>query len=89
MRDKLGAHTCAPGKLPVAEPEYPNDGATDPTGWTGVSGVYGAPAKAAQAIVELQLRWASRAPGSNGAVVPCWTPHPVPLKLAGNYVARP
>ena len=46
------------GHIPSAEPEYPTDGATDPQGWTTVSGVYRAPAKAARAVVELHLQWA-------------------------------
>ncbi len=44
--------------MPSAEPEYPTDGTTDAAGWTTVSGVYRAPSKAAQAIVELHLQWA-------------------------------
>jgi len=59
-RDAPGAHSYAPGEPPVAEPEYPNDGATDAGGWTEVSGIYRAPSKAAEAIVELHLRWAPR-----------------------------
>jgi len=59
--DAPGAHSYAPDKPPVAEPEYPNDGPTDPAGWAEVSGVYRAPAKATQAIVELHFRWARRA----------------------------
>ena len=46
------------GHVPSAEPEYPTDGATDSQGWTGVSGVYRAPASATRAIVELHLQWA-------------------------------
>jgi predicted amidohydrolase len=46
------------GHVPSAEPEYPADGATDAQGWTTVSGVYRAPAKAARAVVELHLQWA-------------------------------
>jgi predicted amidohydrolase len=60
-RDAPGAHSYAPGEPPLAEPEYPNDGATDAGGWTEVGGIYRAPAKATQAIVELHLRWARRA----------------------------
>ena len=41
-----------------AEPEHPADGATDAQGWTTVSGVYRAPAKATHAIVELHLQHA-------------------------------
>ncbi len=44
--------------LSSAEPEHPADGATDAQGWTIVSGVYRAPAKATQAVVELHLQHA-------------------------------
>lgn len=44
--------------LPSAEPEYPTDGGTDAEGWTTVSGVYRAPSKAVNAIIELHLQWA-------------------------------
>ena len=46
------------GHVPSAEPDYPADGATDLQGWTAVSGIYRAPAKAARAVVELHLQWA-------------------------------
>ena len=46
------------GHVPSAEPEHPADGPTDSQGWTPVSGVYRAPARAARAIVELHLQWA-------------------------------
>ena len=55
-----GAVSYAPGKPPLAESEYPSDGATDAHGWTEVADVYQVPAKATQAIVELYLRWAPR-----------------------------
>jgi predicted amidohydrolase len=42
----------------VAEPEHPADGATDPRGWTTVSGIYHAPSSATRAVVELHLQWA-------------------------------
>ena len=42
-----------------ARPMYPHDGATV-AGWTDVSGTYAAPPAAAQALVELTLRWAPR-----------------------------
>ena len=46
------------GSIPLAEPEHPLDGATDEQGWTHLSGLYRAPKKAVQAIVELHLQWA-------------------------------
>jgi predicted amidohydrolase len=59
--DEPGAVSYAPGKPPLAEPEYPSDRATDARGWTEVADVYQAPSKATQAIAELYLRWAPRA----------------------------
>jgi predicted amidohydrolase len=59
--DETGATSYAPGSRPVAEPEYPTDGATDSSGWTEVADVYRAPSRATQAVVELHLRWAPRA----------------------------
>lgn len=52
--------TCSfmPGQLPVAEPEFPPDRATDARGWTEVTAGYLVPRGASQAVVELQLRWA-------------------------------
>jgi len=58
--DAPGAHSYAPGRPPLAEPEYPADRATRPDGWTEISDIYQAPAKATQAILELHLRWVSR-----------------------------
>jgi len=43
----------------VAEAEHPTDGRTDSDGWTEVAGIYRAPAKATQAVVELHLLWAA------------------------------
>lgn len=60
-RDAPGAMTFAPGVPPVAEPEYPNDQPADASGWVELNGLYQAPARAAQAIVELHLRWAASA----------------------------
>jgi len=56
--DAPGAHSYAEGKPPLAEPEYPNDGVSDSSGWTPLAGVYQVPSTAAKAIVELHLRWA-------------------------------
>src|SRR5262245_15992764 len=55
--DEPGAYTYAPGKPPLAEPEYPPDRETFANGWAEVWDNYKAPAKATQAIVELYLRW--------------------------------
>jgi predicted amidohydrolase len=59
--DETGATGYAPGERPMAEPEYPSDGATSADGWTEVADTYRAPSKARRAIVELHLRWASNA----------------------------
>jgi predicted amidohydrolase len=42
----------------TAEPEHPTDRQTDDRGWTEVADIYRVPAKATQALVELNLRWA-------------------------------
>jgi len=42
----------------TVEAEHPTDKATDAAGWTEVSEVYRAPAKATRAVVELHLQWA-------------------------------
>jgi predicted amidohydrolase len=46
------------GWKPLAEPEYPTDKQTDGQGWTEVSDMYLAPAKATRATIELHLQWA-------------------------------
>lgn len=79
--DAPGAHSYAPDKPPVAEPEYPNDGATDKAGWTEVGGVYRAPSKAATAIVELHLRWAPRASVEWSEISLSETAPPAPRKV--------
>ena len=61
VHDEPGASSYAPGKSPVAEPEYPSDRDTGPSGWTEVADTYRAPERATEAIVELYLRWAPRA----------------------------
>jgi predicted amidohydrolase len=50
-------HESEKGPIPLAEPEHPLDGETDAQGWTKVAGLYRAPSKAAQAMVELHLQW--------------------------------
>jgi predicted amidohydrolase len=47
-----------PGFTAMAEPEYPRETATNASGWILLSGVYRAPPRATQAILELYLRWA-------------------------------
>ncbi len=59
LHDEPGATSYRDGPVPVAEPEYPAERTADPAGWTEVSDVYRAPSKAARALVELHLRWAS------------------------------
>jgi predicted amidohydrolase len=59
--DEPGARSYAGSEAPVAEPEYPPERGTDSNGWAEVSDTYRAPSKASRAIVELHLRWATRA----------------------------
>jgi predicted amidohydrolase len=72
------------GNVPSAEPEHPTDGATDSHGWTTVSGVYRAPAKAARAVVELHLQWAPEgvAEWSDIEFTPTEPPAPRIVRLA-------
>ena len=79
--DEPGAKSYAPGKPPVAEPEYPPDQATDPRGWTEVADVYQAPSKAAAAIIELYFRWAPRAQVEWSEIALTETSPPLPRKV--------
>lgn len=60
--DAPGAHSYAKGKRPMSEPEYPAEpGPPNTDGWAEMNEVYRAPAEAAQAVVELHLRWTPNA----------------------------
>jgi predicted amidohydrolase len=69
------------GHVPSAEPEYPADGATDSQGWTEVSGVFQAPARATRAVVELHLQWAPSGRVEWSNVQFDKTPSPAPRKV--------
>jgi predicted amidohydrolase len=71
------------GYLPIAEPEYPVDGA-ERNGWTEVVGLYRAPSKATRAVVELQLRWApgGRVEWSEAELAESAPPAPRKVRLA-------
>ena len=58
MADPPRGREAGPSFAPLAEPEHPADDASDTTGWTCVSGIYHAPTKATQAVIELHLQWA-------------------------------
>ncbi len=58
LRDTPTVRGYLQGWKPVAEPEFPTDKQTDPSGWTEVSDVYLAPSKATRAVIELHLQWA-------------------------------
>jgi predicted amidohydrolase len=70
--------------IPSAEPEYPTDGATDAQGWTSVGGIYRVPSKAARAVVELHLQWASggRVEWRDATFAPTEAPAPRKVRLA-------
>ena len=72
------------GRQVLAEAEYPADRATDSQGWTEVSGVFLAPTKATQAIVELHLQWApdGKVEWSEVQVEPAPTPASRKVRLA-------
>jgi predicted amidohydrolase len=56
--DEPGVTGYLRGATAMAETEFPATKSTDERGWTEVSEIYRAPARATQAIVELHLRWA-------------------------------
>lgn len=70
-----------PGAIPLAEPEHPLDVETDAHGWTKAAGVYRAPLKASQAVVELHLQWAPRGRVAWSEVVFAETPPPPARKV--------
>src|SRR5258707_10505143 len=80
-RDEPGAKTYAPAEAPLAEPEYPSEHGADSTSWTQLNDVYQAPAKATQAVVELYLRWTSRAKSEWSEVFLTQTAPPAPRKV--------
>jgi len=59
LRDEPSAAGYQRGAIPRAEPEYPDDAPGSPQSWTEVLGIYRAPSRAKQAIVELEFRWAT------------------------------
>src|SRR5262245_29030789 len=59
--DEPGVTGYLRGSTPMAETEFPATKEPAPNGWTEIAETYRAPSKATQAIVELHLRWASKA----------------------------
>jgi len=59
--DEPSPASYEPGKVPRAEPEYPEDRAEVMPGWVEVSETYRVPSRATRALVELEMRWAPRA----------------------------
>lgn len=56
LRESPAHTTYREGEVPRAEPEYPEDGATE-NGWTSVAGTYLAPPSATRVRIELSFRW--------------------------------
>ena len=67
-----------PGSIPRAEPEYPLDKQTTAAGWTEVSDIYRAPAKATRAEVQLHFRWAPAATLEWSGIALTEVPAPTP-----------
>lgn len=59
--EKTVSDEVLPGFTRMAEAEHPRDEEMIASGWTQVSAVYRAPAKATRAVVELHLQWAANA----------------------------
>jgi predicted amidohydrolase len=91
MRDEA-SHVPYKGETPArAEPEYPEDGATDAHGWTAVAGTYRAPSHATQAVLELEFRWAPSAKLEWSDVTFAEVPAPAARKVrlaAVHYIPR-
>jgi predicted amidohydrolase len=83
-RDKPGAHTYAGGEPPIAEPEYPHDGAPNSDGWATLEGAYYVPTSARKAVIELYLRWVphARVEWSEVTLEPCDPPSPRKVRIA-------
>lgn len=71
-----------------AEPEYPGELDTDKHGWTEIAGVYRAPAKAAQAVIELHFQWAirGRVEWSDVSLIETNAPPPRKVRLAVRWL---
>ena len=82
--DEPSHASYSPGQKPQAEPEYPLDGATDAQGWTTLDGTYRAPSAAAQAVVEMEFRWAphTRLEWAGVSLTPAAAPAPRTVRLA-------
>ncbi len=79
--DQPSTASYLPNAIPRAEPEYPLDKATNSEGWTEVSDIYRAPAKAKRAEVELHFRWAPAATVEWSGVAFSEVPAPAPRKV--------
>jgi predicted amidohydrolase len=79
--DEPGARSYARNEAPIAEPEYPPERRTDSKDWTEIGDMYRAPSKARRAVVELHLRWVSRAQAEWSEVSLTQTEAPPPRKV--------
>jgi predicted amidohydrolase len=84
VHDFNATTTYREGERPMAEPEYPVDGAVQFEGWTEVAGDFRCPSNATQARIELSFRWAGDAAveWSNVHLQAIETPKPRHVKLA-------
>src|SRR5262249_11309253 len=91
MHDEPSHLSYKPDLPAHAEPEYPEDGATDARGWTEVAGTDRAPSPATQAVVELEFRWAPNAKLEWSHVTLPQVPAPAARKVrlaAVHYIPR-
>lgn len=89
--DEPSPASYRPGAIPRSEPEFPLDGPADAQGWVEVGSVYRVPSKAAQAIVELEFRWAPRASVEWADITLAAVPAPAPRTVrlsAVHFVPR-
>ncbi|MDB6120840.1 MAG: ramA 4 [Verrucomicrobiaceae bacterium] len=84
LLDEISTAPYNAGSKSRSEPEYPMDGATDAQGWTELADTYLTPPLAAQAIVELEFRWAPKAKleWASLSLEPVAAPAPRTVRLA-------
>lgn len=82
--DEPAVTSVLQGMTPMAETEFPNPSAPRPDGWTEMSGVYRAPARATQLQIRLHLQWTTNAEvrWANVELTPASAPEPRKVRLA-------
>src|SRR6476620_915978 len=82
--DEPAVTSVLQGMTPMAETEFPNPSAPRADGWTEMSGVYRAPARATQLQIRLHLQWTtnSEVKWANVELTSASAPEPRKVRLA-------